>query len=102
MARLGPPSTSAFSPLVGAKRTSASNAKDTICEYPPYADEYTLFGCFDRLLQQCEDHGLQMTVVQGGADEADAMARDWVLHNKEISSQVELVTGPHYFVACRL
>ena len=75
LARLGPPSTSAFSPLVGAKRTSASNAKDTICEYAPYADEYTLFGCFDRLLQQCEGHGLRMSVVQGGADEADAIAR---------------------------
>ncbi len=60
---------------MGAKRTSASNAKDTICEYAPYADEYTLFGCFDRLLQQCEGHGLRMSVVQGGADEADAIAR---------------------------
>ena len=39
----------------------------------PYADEYTLFGCFDRLLQECEDHGLQFVVVQGGADGADAM-----------------------------
>ena len=48
---------------------------DTIYEYAPYADEYTLFDCLDRLLQQCEDYGLQMSVVQGGADEADAIAR---------------------------
>ena len=32
-----------------------------IYEYAPYADEYTLFDCLDRLLQECEDHGLQMT-----------------------------------------
>ena len=34
---------------------------DTIYEYAPYADEYTLFASFDRLLQECEHHGLQMT-----------------------------------------
>ena len=74
-----------------------------IYEYAPYADEYTLFGYLDRLLQECEDHGLQMTVVQGGADGADAMAREWAVLNKEIGSgQVELITDPSYFIACRL
>ena len=34
---------------------------DTIYKYAPYADEYTLFDCLDRLLQKCEDYGLQMT-----------------------------------------
>ena len=59
----------------GRSGHQSANAKDTICEYAPYADEYTLFGCFDRLLQQCEGHGLRISVVQGGADEADAIAR---------------------------
>jgi hypothetical protein len=30
------------------------------------------------------------------------MAREWVLHNKEIGTQVELITDPHYSIACRL
>jgi hypothetical protein len=48
---------------------------DTIYEYSPYADEYTLFGCFDRLQWECEDHGLQMTVVQSGADSCGRATR---------------------------
>jgi hypothetical protein len=40
--------------------------------------------------------------VQVGADGADAMAREWVLHNKEIGSQIELITDPNYFNASRL
>ena len=48
---------------------------DAIYEYAPYADEYTLFGYLDQLLPECENHGLQIVVVQGGADEADAIAR---------------------------
>jgi hypothetical protein len=39
------------------------------------------------------DHGLRMAVVQGGADGADAIAREWVLHNKDIGSRVRGLTS---------
>ncbi len=52
---------------------------------------------------ECEERGLGAVVVQGGADGADAMARVWVLHNKEISSvPVETITDPNYLITCRL
>ena len=51
---------------------------DTIFEFAAYADE------------------------QGGPDGADAMAREWAVLNKKIGSQIELITDPHYFIACRL
>jgi hypothetical protein len=31
-----------------------------VCGGPDYTDEYTLFDHLDRLLWECEDHGLQM------------------------------------------
>jgi len=40
---------------------------------PGYTDEYTFVERLDRLLWECEDRGLGMAVVQGGADGADAM-----------------------------
>jgi hypothetical protein len=44
-----------------------------------------------------------MIVVQGGADGADAMVREWVLHNKEVSSvPIETITTPNYLVVHRL
>ena len=52
-----------------------------------------MFDYLDRLLQECEDHGLQLVVVQGGVDGADAMAREWVLHNKDIGSRVRGLTS---------
>ena len=61
-----------------------------------YTDEYILFDYLDRLLQQCEDHGFQLVVVQGGADGADAIAREWVLHKKDIGIDIELITDPNY------
>ena len=60
---------------------------------PGYTDEYTLFERLDRLLQECEERGLRMAVVQGGADGADAIAREWVLHNKDIGSRVRGLTS---------
>ena len=67
-----------------------------ICGGCCYTDEYILFDYLDRLLQQCEDHGLQLVVVQGGADGADAIAREWVLHKKAIGIDIELITDPNY------
>ena len=39
---------------------------------PGFTDDYTLFDHLDRLPQECEERGLGMLVVQGGADGADA------------------------------
>ena len=70
---------------------------------PGYTDEYTLFERLARLLQECEERGLRMAVVQGGADGADAMAREWVLHNEKISSvPIETIANPNYLVVHRL
>ena len=70
---------------------------------PGYTDEYTLFERLDRLLQECEERGLRMAVVQGGARGADAMAREWVLHNEKISSvPIETIANPNYLVVHRL
>ena len=44
---------------------------DRIYEYAPCADEYALFDYLDQLLQECDVRGLDLTVVQGGADGAD-------------------------------
>jgi hypothetical protein len=73
-----------------------------VCGGPDYTDECTLFDTLDRLLWECEDRGLRMVVVQGAADGADAMAREWAVLDNEIGSQVELITDPNYFVTCRL
>ena len=44
-----------------------------------------------------------LVVVQGGADGADPMAREWVLYNKKISSgPIETIANPNYLVARRL
>ena len=44
-----------------------------------------------------------MIVVQGGADGADAMGRERVLHNEEISTvPIETITDPNYLVVSRL
>jgi len=44
-----------------------------------------------------------MAVVQGGARGADAMAREWVLHNEKISSvPIETIANPNYLVVHRL
>ena len=70
---------------------------------PGYTDEYTFVERLDRLLWECEDRGLGMAVVQGGADGADAMAREWVLHNEKISSvPIETIANPNYLVVHRL
>ena len=67
---------------------------------PGYTDEYTFVERLDRLLQECEERGLRMAVVQGGAD---AMAREWVLHNEKISSvPIETIANPNYLVVHRL
>jgi hypothetical protein len=62
---LGPTRTSRhirFSAALGGEADISRRMQtDTIYEYAPYADEYTLFASFDRLLQECEHHGLQMT-----------------------------------------
>ena len=58
---------------------------DTIYEYAAYADDWLVTP------QECGPASLR---VQGGADGADAIAREWVLHNKENGSQVELITDP--------
>jgi hypothetical protein len=42
-------------------------------------------------------------IVQGGTDGADAMGREWVLYNKEISSvPIEIIANPNYLVVHRL
>ena len=75
---------------------------DTIYEYSPYADQYTLFGCFDQLLQECEDHGLQMDRDPGWRRRCRCNAREWVLYNREISSvPVETITDPDYLITCQ-
>ena len=35
-------------------------------------------------------------MVPGGADGADAIAREWALHNKDIGIDIELITDPNY------
>ena len=67
-----------------------------ICGGCCYTAECILFDYLDRLLQQCENHGLQLVVVQGGADGADEIAREWVLHKKVIGIHIELITDPNY------
>ena len=44
--------------------------------------------------------GLRRVVVLHGR--ADATAREWAVLNKEIGNDVELITDPNYFIACRL
>ena len=54
------------------------------------------------ILQEREKRDLQFVVVQGGADGADAIARECAIVNKEIGGDVELITDPHYLITCRL
>ena len=42
------------------------------------------------------------TDEQGGADGADATARERAVLNMEIGSRIKLITGPSYSIACRL
>ena len=47
--------------------------------------------------------GVGQPAPGGGADGADAMAREWVLYNKEIMyCQIETITKPNYLMVRRL
>lgn len=45
-----------------------------------FKDENLLFEALDLALMQCEERGLRLLIVEGGATGADALARAWAEH----------------------
>jgi len=48
-----------------------------------FADTEVLYDALDQCLQHCFKRGAKLVIVQGGANGADKIARDWVLLNKD-------------------